>query len=449
MSQHKYATRQAPMSIAPCPWNRLPVEVLLNIAHHLPDLRSISCLDGASIHFAAVFSTYGAEILESVMGPSLPLQTRQIIRIVVLLRSETSQPTLDIFFDQHFRERPISAACNPIPPETPQSVLRDILSTATVIADLTDHCLSEFMHRCLALRPSHLLDKTPFTKLDHIRHFSYHWPQYPCQPYTPQSSGPPSWLEMHRAMNALWSLHLYLDLVTSIFSGRIAWADEGLGWDAVELRWMYKYYQGVETLAERDGRSFSFPGYSIKMISEGIALDTVVEFLEDFYGWKLPSCRREDVPVDGCSTIDEEKQQSLRLPSLSPEARSIDWEHEGIGPFPGCDDESRSNALPSSPTEFERLFFSSPAEDCIVDIFHWSRVFPELHLEFKSFQRLGIAFWDDRRLMALRLLRPHKEASSVHDRRHKAIFRKLNLFYTWKSIEPQEEIEELTGCGAA
>ncbi|KAK7731071.1 hypothetical protein SLS53_008873 [Cytospora paraplurivora] len=433
MSQHKFPTFENLTSIASCPWNRLPVEILLKIAHNLPDLRSISCLDGASIHFAAVFNAYGSEILESVMGSNLPVPTSRIIRIVVLLRSETSRPTLDMFFDQHFRERPISAACNPIPSKTPQSVLRDVLSTATAIANLTDHCLGEFMHRCLALRPSHLLDKTPFTNLDQIKHFFHHWREYPGQPYTPHNSGPPSWLETHRAMNAFWSLQLYLDLVTSILSGRLAWADERLKWGAVELKRMCDYYEG----ADGAGQVFSFPGHSIKIISEDRALDTVIEFLEDVYGWELPSCRKEDIPVEGCSTIQEEKQQLLRLPLLSPEAWSFDWEHEGIGPFPGRDDEHHWNEFSYSPTEFQIAFFSSPAEEWIDRLSSWFERFPGLHLDFKSFQRLGIAFWDNRRLMALELLRPKEEGSSVRDRRHKAIFYRLDFCYTWKSIEPQ------------
>lgn len=433
------------MSIAPCTWNRLPVEILLKIGHHLPDLRSVSCLDGASLHFAAVFDAYGTESLESVMGSSLPLPTYQIIRIVVLLRSKTSRPTFDIFCDQHFHERPISAACNPIPPETPQSVLRDILSTATAIANLTDHCLGEFMHRCLALRPAHLHDKTKFTKFDRMKHSSNHLPQYLGQPYKPHSSGPPSWLGTRRAMNAFWSLQLYLDLLTSIFSGRIAWADERLRWDAVELKKLCDYYQGVETLADRAGQSFSFPAYSIKMVSEDRALDTVVEFLEDVYGWELPSCRRENVLTECCSTIEEEKHRSLRLPSHSPEAQSFDWEHEVVGPFPGCEDDFRWNAFPPSSTEFQIAFFRGPAEDFIDDMCHASRVLPGLHLEFESFQRLGMAFWDSRRLMALELLGPHEEDGFVHGGRYK-YFHRFDLCYTWKSVEPQEEAEEMARC---
>lgn len=396
-----------------------------------------SCLDSASLHFAAVFNTYGTEILESVMGSSLPPQTCQIIRIVVLLRSESSRPTFDVFFDQHFRERPISAACNPIPPRTTQHVLREILSTATTIANLTDHCLGEFMRRCLALRPSHLSDSVKYEK-DYFRmkHFSWHMDHYPGKPYTPHSSGPPSWLETSRATNALWSLQLYLDLVTSIFSGRIAWADERLGWDAVELKSMRFYYHGVETLADGAAQAtYSFPGYSLSVLSEDKALDTIVEFLEDVYGWELPSCRKEDVPVGGCSTIEEKKQQSLRLPSPATSTQSFDWEHEAVGPFPGCDDEFRWNGLPSAPLESTSVLCCSPAEDFLERVFHLSRFFPGLRMEFESFQRLGIAFWDSRRLMALQLLGPCEEDGFVDHDIYK-YFRRLDLCYTWKSVEP-------------
>ncbi|KAL1865378.1 hypothetical protein Daus18300_007268, partial [Diaporthe australafricana] len=417
------------------------------IAHHLPDLRSLSCLDTASLHVKAVFNTYGTEILESIMGSSLPLQTCQIIRIVVLLRSESSRITFDTFFDQHFRERPISAACNPIPSETPPSVLRDVLSTATDITNLADHCLGEFMHRCLILRPSHLLDKSKMTKMDQMRHFSINCRQYPGQPYTPHSSGPPSWLETRRAMNAFWSLQLYLDLVTSIFSGRIVWADERLGWDAVELKRMCDYSRGVESLADGDVQVYSFPGHRIKMVSEDSALDTVVEFLKDVYGWELPSCRREDVPLGGCLTFKEKHQQSLHLPSHSSEAQSFDWENEGVGPFPGCDDEFGRNLFPDSSNKSWNAFFRGPAEEFIDDICFLSKIFPGLRLEFKSFQRLGMAFWDSRRLMALELLGPYEEDGFFDYGRYK-YFDRFDLCYTWKSILPQEEAKEVPGCMA-
>lgn len=119
------------------------------------------------------------------------------------------------------------------------------------------------------------------------------------------------------------------------------------------------------------------------------------------------------MPMGSCLTIGEKKQQSLRPSLQSLEAQSFRWEHEGVGPFPGCDDEFRRNAFHSSPVTFQMAACRGPAEGITNNIRHLSSIFPGLRLEFESFRRLGIAFWENRRLMALELYRPDEEKMAL------------------------------------
>lgn len=410
------------------PFATLPVEVLLNLAFHLPSLSSIHCFDGASLAFAATFNQFGAEIVESTMARELIQPSRQMIRLVVFLQtmltdsSINSEPlTLDAFLDQEFLSRPNSAACRPIPPDTSPSVLRSMLATATKISSLAESCLADFMRRCLAQRPSHLVNKT-MPGVSQLWHLKSIWHEFPGQAYQPHSSGPPSWLERQRAMRAFWSLQLYLAISKALFKHCIVWADDTFGWEGLKIDNLVGYTLKAEVSSKLGpvcGNHF--------MVANAQAIGTVVEYLRDM-GWNLPICRKDDLLALG--------MQSLCLPSPTLHARKFQWDHEAIGKFPGCEDEFNFEsglsldveALPKAPAEIYVAFMQS-----------WKRISPQFEIKFDDFQPLGMAFWDSRRLMALELLGPFKQDGFPRGDMFK-YFHVFDTWYTWKSISNQKDL---------
>lgn len=205
----------------PASFHSLPAEILLNIALSVPDPPSLYAFDRASTHLALIFNEYGSQILERVMcttesDRAPPHQLYEVIRLVTHVRimclSNKPPQTLDAITGQLLERTPSAVVYNPIPLATPPSILREILATATTIAQLAPLCLVTHMRRCLALRPSHPVDRSAYKPGE----FSGVRPAYINRPgytYTPHSAGPPSWLEMERVQRALWTVQLYLEIV--------------------------------------------------------------------------------------------------------------------------------------------------------------------------------------------------------------------------------------------
>lgn len=411
----------------PASFNRLPVEILLKIAICVSELPSLFALDTASTRFALMFNEYGSQILESVMSTpgqeQPPRHVCEIIRLVVHVRtmclpSEPQQPLLllDALVGQHFKDSSDSAACNPIPSRTPPSVLRGILATATKITRLTSLCLAEHMRRCLALRPSHPIDRTTPQPYQ----FSGAQPEYFSRPgfsYTPHSSGQPSWLEMQRALRAFWSVQLYLDLCRALLSGHILFAGPDTGDGDIE-RIRQIEVSKLEDLGPRPE----------PMAASERAVSTVVDFLCEEMGWRLPECRAEDLLI-----LKNQKNEAFHLPwPKEGVGRDFDWSNEGTGWFPGCEEDF---VFQSAGLEASSLR-ESPGERFLDRMWYMQRFSPVFDIRSSpAFCRLGIAFWDSRRLMALELLGPVAEDGfTVTGRSMFKYFHILEFAYTWKSV---------------
>lgn len=411
----------------PASFSRLPVELLLNIAFCVSDLPSLYALDIASTKFALVFNEYGYQILDSVMrtpGKDQPRrQICDIIRLVVHIRTmcvqfEPSQqpPSLDAFISQHFKDSSDSAACKSIPSCTTPSVLRGVLATATKINCLASHCLAEHMRRCLALRPLHPVDRA----MPQLFQFSGIQPEYfkrPGYSYTPHSSGPPSWLEMQRAQRAFWSVQLYLDLCRSISGGYITFARYGSG------------SGDFQRLGELDlTRLEDFGPRPEPLVASERAVNTVVEYLCEFMGWSLPECKAGNLLVPKVKS-----NLFLQLPWPHPgPTQDFDWDNEGVGWFPGCDEDYSSQYSGLQALSLQE----SPGERFLDRMWYMQRFSPVFNIRsMPVFRRLGIAFWDSKRLMGLELLGPAGEDGfTVTGRSTFKDFHMLELAYTWKSV---------------
>lgn len=408
------------------PFNRLPVEILLKIALFAPGLDSLCALNKASARFALVFDQYGSDILECVLdtaggGENAHYQLRDIIRLVIHVRTiyhdtePLQTPTvLDVFLDQLFERTPNSVVYTPIPRGTPPSILRDVLAIAATIAQLAPLCLAAHLRRCLALRPSHPISRA---RPKPGGEFMGDRPAYLDRPgytYAPHSSGPPSWLERARALRAFWTVQLYLDLCRGVANGRIVFAEEG--------------HEGRRELdaSKMDG----IQGYYL--VSGERAVKTVVEWLCEDVGWMLPECKAGEHLKQENSRMDT---PPLHLP-CPPEQeieQAFDWENEGKGWFPGCEEEFVF--------QYDKLHITSlhtsPGENFLdVTMWHMGRFSPVYKIgNLPIFRRLGIAFWDSRRLMGFELLGPVSEDGFDDTGKDRSrYFRQLELMYTWISI---------------
>lgn len=401
-------------------FDQLPVEILLEIAFHISDVASLYGLYQASGTFAILFDQYGSEILEAVMnngttgqgGP--PYYLSELIRLVILLRTMSVDTTslnpaksIETFLNQHLEASTSSAACQPIPRRTPRTVLRGILLTAGKVAQLTSACLATSMRRCLTLRPLHPKNRDR----PRAHQFCGANPEYLTwegEAYTPHSSGPPSWSEGARATRAFWTVQLYLDLIRTYPGGNpVLCSIEGHRQTSLKL-------EDLEVWGSRP----------VPMTASSRSLATVVTYLREELGWRLPECRAEDLV---CSSR-EAQSEVLNLPW--PPDQDFDWTTEGVNSFPGSDETFQFSqdglgllSLHETPTDLFLHRLSTMA-----------RFSPALNVAFDTtFQRLGMAFWDSRRLMSLELLGPMKEDGFDDDGMFKH-FHIWELAYTWKSI---------------
>lgn len=401
-------------------FDQLPVEILLEIAFYIPDVASLYGLYQASGTFAIIFDQYGSEILEGVTNNGTTGQGRppyylgELIRLVILLRTmslDTSSlnpsNSIETFLNQHLRASASSAACRPIPRCTPRTVLRSILLTAAKVAQLTSACLATNMRRCLTLRPLHPKNRDR----PRAHQFCGANPEYLTwegEAYTPHSSGPPSWLERARATRAFWTVQLYLDLIRTFSRGKsVSYSIDGHWQTPLKL-------DDLEVWGSRP----------VSVTASPRSLATVVTYLQEELGWTLPECRAEDWV---CSSW-ETSPSALDLPW--PPDQCFDWNMEGVDSFPGSDETFKFSQDGLGLLSLHE----TPADLFLHRLSTMARFSPALNVAFDTiFQRLGMAFWDSRRLMGLELLGPMKEDGFDDDGMFKH-FHIWELAYTWKSI---------------
>lgn len=404
-------------------FNQLPIEILLEIAINVPDLASLYGLCQASGTFAIIFDEYGSTILESVTNNGMTGQRRppyylsELVRLVILLRTMSldtsslkSSMSIETFLNQHLGASDSSAACKPIPRGTPRTVLRSILLTAAKIDHLTSGCLATSMRHCLRLRPLHPKNRAQ----PRAHQFCGANPEYLAwegEAYTPHSSGPPSWLEMARATRAFWTVHLYLDLMRNFYSGNFAMCSKHGHWQ------MPLALEDLELWGSRH----------VTITASSRSLATVLTYLREELNWTIPKSR----PEHWIHPSQEAESEVLDLPW--PPNHNFDWTMEGVDSFPGGDETCTFTQKKLGPLSL----YESPADIFLHRMSRMARFSPAFDIPFDTtFQRLGMAFWDSRRLMGLELLGPLKE-DGFDDEGMFKYFHIWELAYTWKSIAVQ------------
>lgn len=233
------------------PFSRIPSPVLLSILKLIPDVSSLRNLDKASHTVASLFDELGTEILQDLISSSIPDSVQRLISTVVIIRSRTVTSTSLEDFRAKFvrynnladkpgeyhqcetRERPWPL-CYPVfcekcsrnrPPfniDATPSILRGIMDSMCRIECLAIRCLDFLIDRCMALEI--LEPPVEFRYIALPRMGRCPQPRPIGQRVKQQNSGPPSWVELQKAIRCFWRLQLYFDLQIAASSSHLNWS---------------------------------------------------------------------------------------------------------------------------------------------------------------------------------------------------------------------------------
>ncbi|KAL3428481.1 hypothetical protein PVAG01_01990 [Phlyctema vagabunda] len=398
------------------PFSKLPSLILLTIVKLLPDLASLRHLDRASPVIASLFNDYGPEITEAVMSTSLPEAIQVLIRSIVIIRSKSiPSRSLDDFKEEFlFRDKPCldygngnecilrlfpdpktrgcqtCGICGFIPRHseikwlTHPSILRSILDSAVQVQQLTFSCLQKMIDRCLALRPSHLLDPR-FIYRERPNYRSKCPQRRPeGRPYTPRDSGPPTWVEIQRVSRAMWRIQLFLDLKTGALDSNLGWLHD----DATRLQ---------STSIEE----FWSP-YGSDRLEQ---LRTVVEYLQEL--------ETHDGIIPG--TLH-------RLPTITTEAKA-QWPQRSANDILAFEDVYAAKGF----------HFSQRPEH--------GRESALKGVDFGLYRRFGFYIWEQERMVGLGFLNPSSSTGPEAEDPNSYMTR-YNLWFTWESILSADLIEQ-------
>ena len=346
------------------------------------------------------------------MSTSLPEQTRHLIRAVAILRIQPlPSRSLDEFIATYLtRERlcggEYNTTClrrtNAASDEYPERcrkcgvalsafkiasdsplILRGLLDSACHVQYLTDFCLQTMIDRCMALKPSHLLDpkwryidSPVFDRSPQKRPLGVR--------YQPQNSGPPTWVERERTRRAFWRVQLFFELKTAMTRSAPGWPSE----DSNRLQCIISFW---------DENSFG--------LCQHTHVRTVVEFCEEIISAGAP-CHAP-------------------LKSLSQLPRPMDLGPKYEPPAPQC---WRSFELDDW----------SPGYDFLTGLF-MQGASPMRYADFTVYRRLGIYVWEIERLVALEL--KNKPPTMIRSPTDVDLYRS-NIWFTWESLLSKEELGE-------
>jgi hypothetical protein len=238
-------------------------------------------------------------------------------------------------------------------------------------------------------------------------------------PYEPHSSGPPSWVQWQRTIRAFWHVQQFLSLARAVAHSHIRWFDDG-----------FMRKEPVQRIGLPD---FAWFCYSIPRTKQGTRRDNTpcssgetepieaaLGYLQDI-GWSRPYCTPDT----------DASQLPTGLPHPPSDTEPFDWEHTGVGEFPGC---NNPECISLEPQESLGISYS-PGWDIWTQLHGcwYSRLY---QIPFTPFLRLGFAMWDSRRMTALELSGSPRENNVGDGLRLStySYFSPYDIWFTWESI---------------
>lgn len=428
--------------------HKLPPEVALQILKCCTDVSSLHGL--VQCHpFRSVFKAYPAEILQHLFDADddnvhVPYEIRVLMRGVLgvrtnlcmlhsleeaqmypcgppyasppVPRADETQPVRYATVVESNNRRYLRARAQKIWPPLPQAFSSDDPSSAITLIKFLAlshqiHCLA---HACLdfCLGQLHQVPEFPTDSQES----AYELCPQPCDAFSP-----PSWIEEHRALRGLWMLQLFYELQRARERGRLLWSSEDL-----------------DQLKQQTVEGFLVGGFRC---------DTVLSLMECLERI-MPDAKAAHASLR-LPAVGNELQCGIACePNLFPRRRYIDRSNEAWCRMR----EQRSDYERSS-----RLKYLLPAgKSADVSNFDPSGRQHEWHIwrpsfgwtfgsasmvslnvenglgkarQFTPFQRFGMAFWEERRIVALGLW-SRQGAARVRD-----------FYERWRGLLTPEERE--------
>lgn len=399
------------------PFSKIPTLLLLSIVKLIPDLGTLYSLDKASPTIASLINEYGAEIIEDIMPETLSEKTRNVIRIIAMIKSNSlpSRSLSDFcdtyiiydkpckFWDMEECSRKNYQTPDPRPLEScklcaekplslkfsasvsPQ-VIREILELSFQIRCLTGFCLQTMIDRCTKMEPAHLLKGFGYRNLP----FPFTCPQKrpQGQKYQPQNAGPPIWIEQERICQALWRILLFFNLKTAATNSKLDWP-----------------HQDVSQLQNFDSWTF----WENSGTGKEEYIKTVVEFM----------C--EQVQIDFPNHSYNEYLEIL--PRLSC-AKKYLWNYGVV-------------SRPLNDSIGNEIYIDQPSSGLICAA-NGDPSSPLKYIDRTIFRRVGLFIWGQKRLALLGFANYFVGYELLGI----PILSISNMWFTWESILSKEEIEE-------
>ncbi|KAK9778971.1 putative F-box domain-containing protein [Seiridium cardinale] len=352
-------------------FGRLPVEIRLSIMDHCHGPSSLWSLIKASRAMSSVFEGYGAEIIENNIAKTVPVQTQTVMRAVFRTRIGCGPGFDDAKNLTKVNSHPIIEDKDN--EKSDIELPRRFLTLAHRIHTLAHACIDHYIEKSLTIRPASVA-KFP-NKIHNLR--KKDGESEDCR-YQPRITGPPSWVEEHRVIKALWRVQLFFELNSARTRHR-------LDWPVVDL----------DALA-----SSSLPGYFSIDDYEIQQILTVYEYLEQL-----------------------QNQQCLhdyRLPTIG-KGLAIDY---------SCADQTvsgfREECLQHRPGHIDWSPTSCASQRVLAN---GGLAAPIPGIPFEPYRKYGLAIWDNVRMRDLGLSEP----------RRMAMFTMSKYFFRWYSILTEEE----------
>ncbi|KAL2020403.1 hypothetical protein VTK56DRAFT_8446 [Thermocarpiscus australiensis] len=362
---------------------QLPAELLIKVLRLSPDLTALHSLLLASPAITRVFSQAARDITDAVVSASLPLPTQAAVGAVMRIRA--SAHDCRSAADVSILAQEKDPRPLPSAAATP-ALLRRFVALAHEIHVLAHACLENYIDRCLALRPARLRDpnfRYPGTGTA--------WLARPeGEPYEVPAQEPPSWIEEQRVLRDMWLAQVFYETQLARLKGR-------LGWTEGEMR-------VLEGLSAVD--FYHLSGYRREQML------TVVDFLD------RRSCERR-----------ARSPPAFRMPQ--PRAKEGNF-HLVCSPEPVFAS-SKEDKWGQGPAHLDRapmawVFQRRLAAD-------WRS--PLRCITFEPYRAYGFAIWDHKRLVSLGFFSEDKA---------RALMEPCGLYFTWRSILTDEEIEAARGA---
>ncbi|KNG45772.1 hypothetical protein TW65_07518 [Stemphylium lycopersici] len=338
-----------------------------------------------------VLDKYPLEIMEVVLGITVPMQTRRLMG--AFLKARLSRFPASLSEAQKVAATDSTSAMEEMRSsglDRAAAAVRSLLATAENIHAWSHACLEHLIRKSMEPRPSTLIKKGPGRTS---------WERYEKaesrKDYLPQYTGPPSWVEEQRMIKAFWRLQFFLELQGARSNGRLGTCWPGREIDVLSMSSPDRFYDVFDFEREQTL--------------------TACEFFGAVTSGTIPSVRAVH-------------DNAYRLPAIC-------W---GEGTVPRC-----RCAEPLSFKLNEDTFCQGPENlDKTPWSYHFHRAMSTrdgwldgcpltLMSPFQPWRKYGFAIWDDKRMADLGMRHPEK--SSV-------LANSISYSFRWWSIITKEDL---------